>query len=250
MMHHIVGPRTAGEAIAEAIRSQIATGRLRPGEMLPPERALLAEYGVARPTMRSALRILESDGLISIERGTKGGARVTVPDVAPLARRVGLHLQLRGTDVRDLIQAEAVLQPGVAGLAAVARDADDLARLRTAVDDLSGAVSIADYLTALTEFTDALLHAAHNSALSLFAELTSALLRTGLDTFVDTLTMSADETDDARAWATDQCRALVDLVERGDAAGAEAHWLAFLRRSGVAPTEGATPLEVYGGSAR
>ena len=154
------GPRTAGEAVAEEIRSQIATGQLRPGDMLPPERALLDRYGVAQPTMRGALRILESDGLISIERGTKGGARVTEPDVAPLARRVGLHLQLRGTDVRDLIQAEAVIQPGAAGLAALARGAEDVERLRSAVRAAAGAASVAEYLTALTEFTDALLHTA------------------------------------------------------------------------------------------
>ena len=239
------GPRTAGEAVAEEIRSQIATGQLRPGDMLPPERALLDRYGVAQPTMRGALRILESDGLISIERGSKGGARVTEPDVAPLARRVGLHLQLRGTDVRDLIQAEAVIQPGAAGLAALARGADDVERLRSAVRAAAGAASVAEYLTALTEFTDALLHAAHNPALSLFAELTGTLLRAGLDTFVHSLSISIERADDARAWAADQCDTLVDLIEQGDAAGAEAHWRTFLHRSGVAPTDGPRPLALY-----
>src|SRR3974390_738493 len=63
-----------------------ASGQGKPGDMLPSERLLIDSYDVARPTMRGALRILESDGLISIERGTHGGARVREPDLVPLAR--------------------------------------------------------------------------------------------------------------------------------------------------------------------
>ena len=65
----MTGARTASETVAEAIRARIATGALRPGDMLPSERSLLDEFGVARPTMREALRILESDGLVSVRRG-------------------------------------------------------------------------------------------------------------------------------------------------------------------------------------
>ena len=68
------GPRTAGEAVAEEIRSQIATGQLRPGDMLPPERALLDRYGVAQPTMRGALRSSSPTGS-SASSAARRGAR-------------------------------------------------------------------------------------------------------------------------------------------------------------------------------
>src|SRR5260221_14469516 len=62
--------RTASEAVAEDIRAQIATGRLQAGDRLPSETSLLQVYDVARSTMREALRILESDRLVVVERGT------------------------------------------------------------------------------------------------------------------------------------------------------------------------------------
>jgi DNA-binding FadR family transcriptional regulator len=240
-----VGSRTASEAIAEQIRSQIATRQLEVGDRLPSERALLEQYRVARPTMRGALRILESDGLISIERGTNGGARVVEPDLAPLARRVGLHLQLRGTDLDELIAAEVVMQPGAVALAAAAHDADDLARLRDAADRSGTATTMDDYLGAVADFTDALLHAAHNNALSLYAELTGTLVREGLAAMVHE---QAIELDTVEALVTESTRAfhgVVDLIEAGDAAGAESYWRAYLRETGASPTPGPSPLEVY-----
>ena len=115
--------RTAAEAISEQIRSRIASGELRPGDMLPSERVLLEAYNVARPTMRGALRILESDGLVSIERGTKGGARIVEPDLAPLARRVGLQ-RVEAADLVDLAEFVAVVGIGRSHCHEADRDED------------------------------------------------------------------------------------------------------------------------------
>ena len=141
-------------------------------------------YQVARPTMRGALRILESDGLVTVERGTNGGARIAETDILRLARRVGLHLQLRRTNVRELIEAQALIQPGAAALAASARTRDDLGRLRAAVEMASEAQTVGDLLVAGSAFTQALMRAAHNKPLSLYSEITDALLREGLDAYM------------------------------------------------------------------
>ena len=239
-----VSARTASETIAEQIRSQIATGELRPGDMLPSESALLDLYAVARPTMRGALRILESDGLVSIERGVRGGARVTEPDLAPLARRVGLHLQLRGTDVEELIEAQAAIQPGVVALAASARDTEDVARLRAEVVRFGSATTVEDFLEAVAAFTRALLHAAHNAALTLYAELTGELLREGLDAFVHEQGIELEQIEDAVSRSARQFAALVDRIEAGDADGAEALWREYLRLSGASPATARSPLRV------
>lgn len=240
--------RTAAETVAEQIRSQIATGQLMPGDRLPPERALLEAYAVARPTMRGALRLLESDGLVSIERGIKGGARVTEPDIAPLARRVGLHLQLRGTDLQELIEAQAVIQPGVVALAATAHDADDTARLRAAADHAGNATTVEAFLDAVADFTDALMRAAHNEALTLYAELTGALLHDALGAYVAEHRIDFDLVEEAMASSVRRFTLLVDLIEQGDAQGAESSWREYLRLSGAAP-DVPSPLEVYRGQA-
>src|SRR5437667_12177500 len=63
----------AAEVIAEHLRRDIATGALREGDALPPEGELLSHFGVSRPTLRSALRILEAESLLTITRGKEGG---------------------------------------------------------------------------------------------------------------------------------------------------------------------------------
>ena len=66
-------PKTA-ELVATQLRNQIVRGDLREGDALPPEAALMAQFGVSRPTLREAFRVLESEALISVRRGARGGA--------------------------------------------------------------------------------------------------------------------------------------------------------------------------------
>ena len=69
----------ASELIARQIRTMILDGKLADGDLLPPESQLSAEFGVARPTLREAFRILETEGLIQVVRGSRRGARVNAP---------------------------------------------------------------------------------------------------------------------------------------------------------------------------
>src|ERR1700722_316778 len=62
----------AGELVAEQLRRQIVSGELREGDALPPESTLVERYGVSRPTLREAFRILEAEHIIEIKRGGRG----------------------------------------------------------------------------------------------------------------------------------------------------------------------------------
>jgi GntR family transcriptional regulator, transcriptional repressor for pyruvate dehydrogenase complex len=88
-------PKTS-ELIAARLRRQIVRGAVRPGEKLPPETELMEQFGVSRPTIREAFRILETERLIVVRPGSRGGAQVVAPDPAVAARYVGLLLQLQG----------------------------------------------------------------------------------------------------------------------------------------------------------
>src|SRR5262245_53240086 len=116
---HVVMP-TAAQLVAEAIRRQIVTGELADGESLPPEATLIEQYGVSRPTFREALRILQSESLISIRRGSRGGARVNAPTIDPIARQAGYVLQYQDTSLGDVYRARLILEPPAAGLLAQA----------------------------------------------------------------------------------------------------------------------------------
>ncbi|MBV9095822.1 MAG: FadR family transcriptional regulator [Streptosporangiaceae bacterium] len=124
----------AGEMVASHLRRQIVLGELKEGDQLPPESVLMEEFGVSRPTLREAFRILEAEGAITVRRGVRGGARVQVPDVKVAARHAGLLLQYRGALLADVYQARTVLEPAAARMAARRRTPADLARLHEAVD--------------------------------------------------------------------------------------------------------------------
>jgi DNA-binding FadR family transcriptional regulator len=112
----------AAEVVANELRRQIVTGRLKPGDKLHPENVLQAEFAISRPTMREALRLLESEGLIAISRGKHGGARVIAIDLGTAASQVGVFLQNEGTTLQDVWQARTIIEPPAAGLLAALRN--------------------------------------------------------------------------------------------------------------------------------
>src|SRR5215468_2046364 len=67
------------EEIASQVRSQLATGRLRPGDRLPSERDLAQQLGVGRNSVREALRALEVSGILRLHKGGAGGAFIAQP---------------------------------------------------------------------------------------------------------------------------------------------------------------------------
>jgi DNA-binding FadR family transcriptional regulator len=213
--------------------------------MLPSERLLLDSYAVARPTMRGALRILESDGLISVERGTHGGARVLEPELIPLARRFGLHLQMRGANMRELFEAQAALQPTAVALAASTCSDLDVQQLRIAVERCVGASTLETFLIAVADFGTALLKASHNRVLALYGELSTALYGEALYDFASSAGLTLENTEVFVRGATTLFSKLVDLIEAGESDRAEELWRKELTRAGSALWPEPAPLELY-----
>jgi DNA-binding FadR family transcriptional regulator len=110
-------PKTA-ELVAGHIRRQIVTRQLAHEAALPTETSLMDEFGVSRPTMREAYRILESEGLITVRRGARGGARVQEPSSDVASLHAGLVLQHRNTTVSDLVAARVIVEAPAARMLA------------------------------------------------------------------------------------------------------------------------------------
>ena len=78
-------PKTS-ENVARAITRDIIRDGRRPGDLLPSEATMLAQYDVSRESLREALRLLEVQGLVAIRRGPGGGPTVCTVDPANLGR--------------------------------------------------------------------------------------------------------------------------------------------------------------------
>ena len=126
--------RKTHEIVADALRQRIVNGSLQAGDRLPPEDELTAEFGVARTTLREGLRVLESQGLLSIRRGRGGGPVVTHPDLEPISMALAVMLQLQNTTIGDLDAARRLIEPQIAGQLARSHDDADLAALEAAID--------------------------------------------------------------------------------------------------------------------
>src|SRR3954465_5119340 len=118
------------ELVSQRLRRQIVRGELTEGDALPSEAELMTQFGVSRPTLREAFRVLESEGLISVRRGAHGGARVQVPSGEAAARYAGLVLEFRGATLQDVYEARGVLEPPCARRLASRRTKSDIDRLR------------------------------------------------------------------------------------------------------------------------
>ena len=105
-------PKTS-EIVANQIRAQIVRGDLEEGGVLPPEGLLMETLGISRPTLREAFRILEAEGLISVVRGSRTGARVHKPSVDLVSRYAGYVMESQGTTIADLYQARLAIEPTV-----------------------------------------------------------------------------------------------------------------------------------------
>ncbi len=119
----------AGEMVAAHLRRQIVTGELREGDALKPETELMEQFGVSRPTLREAFRILESEQVIQIRRGARGGARVMLPDIDAAARYAGTLLQYRRTTLADVHEARVQLESAAVAILARKRSVADLRKL-------------------------------------------------------------------------------------------------------------------------
>src|SRR5271156_6378876 len=88
-------PKTA-EIVADTLRRMIVEGQLKDGDFLPYEAELMNHFQVSRPSLREAVRVLESDRLVEVRRGSRTGARVRVPGPEIVARPAGFLLEMAG----------------------------------------------------------------------------------------------------------------------------------------------------------
>jgi GntR family transcriptional repressor for pyruvate dehydrogenase complex len=99
------------ETVAAELRTRILGGDGDVDYRLPTQDQLVSEFGVSYPSLREAIRILETEGLVTVRRGKVGGAEVHRPDASSAAYHLGLALQGAQVTLGDLASGLRLLEP-------------------------------------------------------------------------------------------------------------------------------------------
>src|SRR5918911_3829131 len=183
------GTRKAGktyERIIQHIRGEISSKKLRPGDRLQPEADLARSLGVSRPTVREALKVLESQNVLRSSTGPTGGTFVKAIDRAGVAEylrdSISLLLDVDELTLEELWAAREVIDVPAAELAAVRRTEQDMFVIKKTVemDELKEGVSIVSD----TSFHRAIAEASKNRMLSLFASSIHMTMRTLAERYI------------------------------------------------------------------
>ncbi len=242
---NLVQARKLSHLVADALRAKIASGELLPGDKLASEPELLGEFGVSRPTLREALRVIESEGLIQLGRGARTGAKVLGPSIEAAARYGELYLSVQKTTLAEVHQVRTLLEPSLIHLLATDPRSPRLKALRDCVEREQESLRLGDYsatIAALNDFHRLLNRLSRNHALNLLAGIIEAI---PTKIYARLLATGAARTQLAfkrRTNASVKAHAkVVELILAGRDREAETFWrayqtetAAFLEKSGLA----------------
>jgi DNA-binding FadR family transcriptional regulator len=235
-------PKTA-ELVAGHIRQAIVRGELTADEALPTETELMGQYSVSRPTLRESFRILESEGLITVRRGARGGARVQVPTTEMAARYAGFVLQHRGATLTDVLHARVIIEAPAAGIVAGRSDRKRCARALTDWRQGTGQPGSPAYTLAFHCFNRLLVSLTENDTLI----LVTAMLESISDAAAERFAAQPAEVDSRLVRRTERSRdRLIELIAAGESEAAEALWRAHLTEAGqlLAGDQGARVVDL------
>ncbi|MGF1426284.1 FadR/GntR family transcriptional regulator [Kitasatospora sp. LaBMicrA B282] len=158
----------ADQVIAQ-LRAQITSGEWPVGSRIPTEAALVEELGVARNTVREAVRALAHNGLLDIRQGS-GTYVLATSELAGV-----MHRRFATAEQQEVAELRSVLEAGAAALAAARRTDRDLTLLRGTLDRREEAWFGGDtevFVQADAAFHQAVVAAAHNDVLAaIYADL-------------------------------------------------------------------------------
>lgn len=137
-----IARRKTYELVTERLVAMIGKGTLQPGDPLPTERELTEGFQVGRSSVREALRMLESQGVI---RAANGGAFLVAEAVNPLNNSLRMLLALdERAGIHDLFELRRILECEAAALAAERRSDEHLQEMDVAIAEMASSLEGAD----------------------------------------------------------------------------------------------------------
>jgi len=124
------------DEIVNQVKTLISEGRLKPGDRLSPERDLVKEFGVSRPSLREALNTLVTMGFLEIK-----GKRTFIKSVASESMQNPLSLIIKADTQKifDLIEVRKAIETWGAFHAAQRAKEEDIKQLETIIEEMKKA---------------------------------------------------------------------------------------------------------------
>lgn len=219
-------PKTS-EIVADKIRTRIVRGELNEGDTLPPEGQLMESLGISRPTLREAFRILEAEGLISVVRGSRTGAKLHKPSVELASRYAGYVLESQGTTIADLYQARLAIEPSVVRWLAVAKGVGTTVRLRNLLAEMERLLDAErheDFIDRVEVFHQSLVAATGLKTLTFMSRMLLNLAGRHQRDFQRRHVRGKESRQKSHRAGLKSYQKVVDLIEAGQVEEAVAHW--------------------------
>lgn len=211
------------QVVASEVRKRIVSGELIAGEFLPFEAELVTMYRTSKPTIREALRILETEGLIEVRRGGRAGAQVLQPSVAYAARGVGLLLQIRGTTVADVWDARSILECDAVGILAASHRVADVRSLRATARRIRSMLDEPEvFAVEALDFHEELVRLSRNMTLHVLTQALHEIVAAEMQLARQQST--ADQVASGNIKSTRVHTKLIDFIAAGDTTGAVELW--------------------------
>ncbi len=192
--------RTARELVSLSLAAD-------PGDYLGAEDELLGRFGVSRPTLRQAAKMVERDRLISIRRGTKGGFYAERPDARDAIQSLARFLRMRGANLTDVIQVTRPVSEEAAVAAARNRTAEEAETLRVFAAGIDAHDTPRDLIVAEVEMARMIARMSGNPVVELVMEIGYSF---GLDERGSDLYADPERRERTRAMQRSLCNAIVD----------------------------------------
>lgn len=226
-------PKTS-EVVADRIRAQIIRGEMGEGDSLPPEGQLMESLGISRPTLREAFRILETEGLISVVRGSRTGAKVHKPSVDLVSRYAGYVLESQGATIADLYQTRLAIEPSVVRWLATDKGAGALRPLYELIAEMEALLAAKEHDTFISRieiFHQTLVAASGLKTLTFLSRMLQNLAGQQQQEFQRRHPQSLDVRLKRARAGVRSYQKLLDLISAGAVEEAVAHWRLHLRNA-------------------
>lgn len=212
--------------LASYFRNLIIRGELKDGDRLPGEKELVAQFGVARTTLREALVILQADGLISVSRGARKGALVHRPSVQAAARQMNFLMQSQNVTMDDVYGTLCAVEPAAIRALAQRATKSDVTALRTRIGAMRDAIGDDHAFTEMTtQFHRAVIERSGLVSLGMIVDLITTLIEAYMETTARAMSRTENRAGKLKSIRTRE--KLVDLIEKRDSDGAETLWRTF-----------------------